>query len=191
MENKVYSFELPMYYYSFDNFKQKQADMILALINGCAINKLLTFNGYGICTFEEDDVKKQFPKIEMQEKFNRMKTNCIVFNLPFNSKNDGLYTKCFIFTCNGKEGFYNYVFYNEKTKEVLYKYCIEQLYDNLCKHLKMTFNSFVTDRKLKFYKEKHDAVKVFAKTKVNNVPTVYDYEKSLEANKYILTQKYI
>ena len=68
------------------------------------------YDGPGIITFDNEDVQHTNPTITLMEKYNRLKTNCLVYSLPENISNMNYYDKLFIYYSSGnKESYYGYV----------------------------------------------------------------------------------
>ena len=92
MNDKNFEFEFMMWNYNPDNFKKKQIMILLGVIGGSKLGKHFKFSGYGNMTFSDEDTGHRYPLIEMQEKYNRNKTNVLVFDMPATDRNiDGLY----------------------------------------------------------------------------------------------------
>lgn len=135
-----YEIELNVPYVYFNNFKQKQTYNIQQVIGGSRLNFYMKFTGFGLIT--ETKVGPAFKniKIEKQEKFNRIRTNCMIFDLIENDVNKGYYDKCFIYSDNsGKSGFYGYILYNTTTGRTDHVYNINKESIDICKRLKKSF----------------------------------------------------
>lgn len=157
---ETYNFEFKRWDFPCDNFKQKQALIIINTISGGRLMNDMVFDGYGHIEFNEEDVKHRYPIISYLDSYNRNKTNCLIYNLKNTQRNQGYYDKCFIYHSAGKqEGNYGYVFYNSETGDVSHKYFIEHEYDVLCVKLTESFNTLFKRPIFDFYATKHDNIK--------------------------------
>lgn len=174
-----YKFEFERWYFDTDNFKQKQVDNILGIINGGNLREFMTFAGYGNIIYEPEDKCHRYPTIIELDKFNRLKTNCLIFDLSFNTYNNGKFDKCFVYNTNGHQiGNYGFVMYNSETGQIMHKYFIDYAFDSLCHALMKAFHSMIYDELwLNYYGKKYDAMKNRHGLTINDCPTVLDYEK--------------
>ena len=78
---ETYKFEFQQYNFSCDNFKQKQALIIINTIAGGRLNNDMIFSGYGHIEFEENDAKNRYPIVSYLDVYNRNKTNCLIYDL--------------------------------------------------------------------------------------------------------------
>ena len=85
---EVYNLESNLYYLDISNIKQKHYYTITNIIGQSRLGQYMKLNSVGHMYFEEDDNKHHFPKVELLDQFNRNKVNCIIFDLPYNEKND-------------------------------------------------------------------------------------------------------
>lgn len=157
---KNYDFELSMCHPMISTFKEKIARIIINTIGGSRLNKNMKFESFGKIEFNEDDINEKHPFITTMDQFNRVKTNCLIYNLPVNNTNNGFYDKCFVYYHTSSKDIvnYGYIFYNSKTNDVLHDYYIEPSYDELMKHLNQSFNSFERRDIIEFYSKKHDSI---------------------------------
>lgn len=154
-----YNFKFWRWYFRCDNFNVKQSSIILCAISQGRLNDFMKFSSYGNITFNDGDKHNEL-FVEELESFSRNKTNCLIFNLPYNEKNDGRFNKLFLYQSNGTQhSFYGYLFYNTETKEILHKYCVDHEYDELCIALTKSFNTFSLSKLFNFYRKRYDAVK--------------------------------
>jgi len=182
MEETNFELEFGMYYLDLANFKQKQAYIIQGSIGGGRLNEYMRFNSYCIMSFDEDDHKHRYPKIQLIDKFNRSKCNCMMFDLSYNHKNNGIFDKCFIFQTAGKlNGYYGFAFYNAETHKISTKFLIESAYDNLCIKLMQTFDTMLASHIYAHYSEKSDCVKGRNGKKLIDCPRITEYNKMMEA----------
>jgi len=157
---ETYKFEFQRWNFPCDNFKQKQALIIINTIAGGRLSNDMTFSGYGHIEFEETDTKNRYPIVSYLDAYNRNKTNCLIYDLKDTHKNQGYYDKCFIYhTVGRQEGNYGYVLYNSETGNLLHKYFIEHEYDTLCIKLTESFNLLYKLPKIKYYNENHNKIK--------------------------------
>jgi len=183
-ENNIYELEFGMYYLDFANFKQKQAYIIQGSIGGGRLNELMRFESYGIMSFDESDTKHRYPKVQIIDKFNRTKCNCMVFKLSYNHMNNGIFDKCFIFQTTGKSNnYFGFLFYNTETHKMSTKFLIESAYDNLCIKLTQTFDTMLASHIYAHYSEKSDCVKGRNGKKLIDCPGIKEYNEMMESYK--------
>lgn len=139
-----YDFDLDVHYIEFDNFRQKQVTMLKYIIGGSRLMFDMKFNCYATVTFDNDDTHHLHPHITETETFNRLKTNCLVYDMPVTSANKGYYNKCFIYQSIGPKGngFYGYLLYNTESKKLNHVYYIEREEGALCRRLNKTISLF-------------------------------------------------
>ena len=139
-----YDFELGVHYVEFDNFKQKQVAILRNVIEGGRLILDLKFNCYATITIDPEDSHHIHPHIEETEGFNRLKTNCLVYDMLTTDANRGFYDKCFIYQTVGAKGngFYGYLLYNSETKKLTHIYYIEREEGALCRRLNKTILLF-------------------------------------------------
>ena len=141
MNETKYNFEFWHWNFPCSNFKKKQAHIIINMIDLSKLNDDMVFESFGNIKFDETDKSHKYPEISYMEDFNRVKTNCLIYNLKNTSKNQGVYDKCFIYNSVGTyENNYGYVFYNTKTGKMMHKYFVDYAEDTLCVKLKQSFN---------------------------------------------------
>lgn len=139
-----YDIELNTFYINYNNFKQKQVYNIQQVLGNSHLNLQMKFSSFALISFDKDDVKHKFMHISETENFNRIKTNCLVYDLLPTDINPGYYDKCFIYNDNGgRTGFYGYILLNTKTGRIDHVYNIEKESIEICKRLKKTFLLFI------------------------------------------------
>lgn len=154
--NKNYRFEFWRWNFDCDNFKKKNAAIIINMIKGSRLNFDMVFESYGHIEFDEEDTSHRYPNIIHLDDFNRTKTNCLIYNLNDTYKNPSKYNKCFIYhTAGPQEGNYGYVFYNTETGEMMHKYFISHEFDYLCVKLNESFNTLFREPIYDFYAKKY------------------------------------
>lgn len=184
MNETKYNFEFWRWSFPCDNFKKKQAQLIINTIGGSRLCMDMSFESYGHIEFEPEDKHNRYPEISYLEDFNRLKTNCLIYNLKNTSKNQGVYDKCFIYHSAGSnEGNYGYVFYNTETGKMLHKYFVEHEYDALCVTLNKTFNTLFKEPVYKFYSNKYDSIK--GKNNDPNIGLIHEQQFWEQFNKNI------
>ena len=144
MENKMdfNNLEFNMYYLPVTNFKQKNYLVLINVISQSRLYEYMEFVGPAHMYFDELDNKHAFPKIIGYDSYNRNKTNCLIYKLPYNEKNDELYDYLFIYYSEmGKEPYYGYLAYNEKTGKCSHKFLISGDMNDLLKSLNEFFNN--------------------------------------------------
>lgn len=160
MNEKIYNFEFWRWNFDCDNFKKKQATLIINMIKGSRLQSDMVFDSYGHIAFDNEDVCHKRPNISYLDDFNKSKTNCLIYNLNETVKNQGKYDKCFIYHSAGPtDGNYGYVFYNTETGEMMHKYFIDHEFDALCVKLNESFNSLFKAPIYDFFARKYDIIK--------------------------------
>lgn len=185
---ETYKFEFQQYNFSCDNFKQKQALIIINTIAGSRLNNDMIFSGYGHIEFEETDTKNRYPIVSYIDVYNRNKANCLIYDLKNTKKNQGYYDKCFIYhTIGSKEGNYGYVLYNSKTGDLSHKYFIDHEYDTLCIKLTESFNLLYKLPIIKYYIDIHNKIKNLKNNQEVKFMSEAEFNKCWEEqlNKYI------
>lgn len=76
-----YKLKFMMPYINCDNFKEKDLNNLLGVINGTRIRDLIKGYKYGNIKFDEEDKQKFYPIVNELENFTRSKTNCIIFDV--------------------------------------------------------------------------------------------------------------
>lgn len=135
-----------------DNFKSKHTPIILNTIGGSRLNRLIKFSRYANISYDADDIPKIKPIVNELDQFNRMKTNCLVYDVIFENSH---FNKLFIYqsiNARGNGGFYGYVLYNEETGKQWHKYFIDKTEDELCRSI-WTSLWLLTDQAQKIYGE--------------------------------------
>lgn len=129
-------------YIASNVFKQKDVNHILTIINAGRLSSHIKFVGYGLVTYDEDDTKMENAHLTFMEKFNRLKTNCLVFDVLKTVWNDNVYTKMYILKQNNvKDPTFSIVFHNEETGITTQNPCIEYAYDVLAQDImRVIFN---------------------------------------------------
>lgn len=168
--------EFSLYYLDVNNIKQKHYGTISNLIGMSRLRKYMTLNSPGHLYFEEDDYKHRYPKIEKLAQYNRNKVNCMIYDLPYNAKNDEFYDKMFIYYSDSKTPYYGYLAYNTNTGKCLHRYLITGDYNELTRVLNEFFESLFNSDKYIFYGKKYDACKKRNGLTLDDCPTVVDYE---------------
>ena len=152
---------------------------------------MMKFVGYANLTFDDADTKHLFPIINMQEKFNRVKTNCLVYDLYDTAFNPKIYDKMILYhEIYGKVGYFNYFMWNSETGEKCHITWIEDAFDNLIQRINKSFNTIRRRKMFEYYGQQYDATKAMlkrdefgnlsiAERKVE-IPTVKDMEKMYE-----------
>ena len=143
-------------YIQWDNWKHKTAMSIINMINGGRMKPYFKFSSFGNVSYEEDDVKKMHPIIEPHEKFNRMKSNVMIFDMPKNDTNEGYYDKMFMYHTNGVSiSNYGFVLYNSETGKMTHKCYIDDTYDDLFQILGRVINFFIAKPWYDIYKQQY------------------------------------
>ena len=80
-----YEITLDFYYQTFDSFKQKGVLILQNLFANGRIIDYAKFHGYGLIT--TNGHKADIITVEETDKFNRLKTNCLIYDLTYNKYN--------------------------------------------------------------------------------------------------------
>lgn len=108
--------------------KEKDCNIVRACIAGSRHANDILFNSYGILNFSDDDTQHLNPVYEVNDKFNRLRTNCIEFGIDVKG-GDGKYDRLFLYKTKGHHiNNWGYVMYNTKTGKQKHKYFV---YDNI------------------------------------------------------------
>lgn len=175
MESYNIKFNMP--YIEADTLKQKHYSILLSLIGNSRLQEFMKFDGPGLITFAEDDTKHWNPIVTRMEKYNRLKTNCLIYTLPENPNNMGYYDKLFIYwTAGSKISYYGYVMYNTNTGKNEHIYFIDDNYNDLTRCLNQSFNALFNKELFAYYAKKYDAVKGRRGLTLQDCPSIKDYE---------------
>lgn len=172
-----YNFELKLWYVEPSNFKERNARILIKLIEGSRMNDNMAFSCFANMKFDSNDTQFRYPHVTELQQFNRVKCNCLVFNLRNTVLNNGLYDKCFIYNhSNAKEVTnYAFAFLNTTTGEVLTKHYIEPDYESLLRNLYLTFDGFKNIDLLNFYYKHYNDLRTYGHCDSNAV-----YEKLID-----------
>jgi len=169
-----YELDLAINYQIFTNFKQKSAAILINLFNGGRIIDYARFSGYGLITSLNERNNKII--IEEQDRFNRTKTNCLIFDLTYNKYNPGRFDKLFIYysITSRDNGWYGYVLYNTETGETRNKYCLPYADDKLYQYIYVHLIELPNDKKWEYFSLRYDALK---NKDAKNIKTISDYRE--------------
>lgn len=179
-ETTKYEINLDFYYQTFDNFRQKGALILQGLMAGGRMVDYAKFHGYAtITTF---DRKADKIVIEELEKFNRIRTNCIIYDLTYNKYNPGKFDKLFIYVSNMSRdnAFYGYIMYNTKTGKSVNKYIIEHSDDKLYQYIYKSIIELPNDKLWEHYGKKYDCLKRRNGLDLKDIPVKKDWEEMHE-----------
>ena len=150
-----YTFKKMYPYVETSVLKQKEVICINNIIAAGQLRHFLKFVGYGVCEYDEDDKQLINTHVVMADKFNRLRTNVMVFDVFNNDWTNGVYDKLFIFkTAWAKEQTLNIVFHNTKTGNSMHHPEIEFAYDTLVHDIMKVFNTLHKQEILDFHKKK-------------------------------------
>lgn len=137
----TYYFDFSVWKIDCDKFKQKQVHLIRNIIDQGRLSVDMEFDTYGLITFSEEDKNHYHPIITETTEFNRLKTNCLIYNLKETDTNKKYYDKLFIYQTNGikTNGFYGFIIYNSETGVFKHKYYIDRTEDELARQLYKSF----------------------------------------------------
>ena len=150
-----YTFKKMYPYVETSVLKQKEVICINNIIATGRLRHFIKFVGYGVCEYDEDDKQLINTHVVMADKFNRLRTNVMVFDVFNNDWTNGVYDKLFIFkTAWPKEQTLNIVFHNTKTGNSMHHPEIEFAYDILVHDIMKVFNTLHKREILDFHKKK-------------------------------------
>ena len=150
-----YTFKKMYPYVETSVLKQKEVICINNIIAAGRLRHFIKFVGYGVCEYDEDDKQLINTHVVMADKFNRLRTNVMVFDVFNNDWTNGVYDKLFIFkTAWPKEQTLNIVFHNTTTGNSMHHPEIEFAYDILVHDIMKVFNTLHKQEILDFYKKK-------------------------------------
>ena len=150
-----YTFKKMYPYVETSVLKQKEVICINNIIAAGRLRHFIKFVGYGVCEYDEDDKQLINTHVVMTDKFNRLRTNVMVFDVFNNDWTNGVYDKLFIFkTAWPKEHTLNIVFHNTKTGKSMHHPEIEFAYDILVHDIMKVFNTLHKQEILDFHKKK-------------------------------------
>lgn len=169
-----YELDLAINYQTFDNFKQKGALILQGLFAGGRMLDYAKFSTYAIITPLNERNNKI--NVEEQDRFNRAKTNCLIYDLTYNKWNPGKYNKLFIYysITSRDTGWYGYVLYNTETGKTFNKYCIDYSDDKLYQYIYRNIIDLANDKKWEYFSCRFDALK---NKDIKNVKTIKDYNE--------------
>jgi len=181
---EVYNIKFSMPYIEADVFKQKHYDILLSLIGNSRLAENMHYDGPGLMTFAVNDSQHNNPIVTPMDKYNRLKTNCLIFSLPSNNRNMGYYDKLFIYYSAGvKIAQYGYVLFNTETNKCQHIYFIDDDYNDLLRCLNQTFNRLSDESLFAFYSKKYDAIQGRNGFTIDDAPRAADYETMINERK--------
>lgn len=172
-----YEISLDFYYQTFDSFKQKGALIFQNLMSGGRMIDYAKFYGYGLITTNGHKADKIV--IEETDKFNRLKTNCLIYDLTYNKYNPGKFNKLFIYKTNMSKdnAFYGYILYNTETGKRINKYNVEFLDDKLYQYIYRSIIDLPNDKLWNHYSKKYDCLKRRYGLTLKDIPVKKDWEE--------------
>lgn len=153
-----YTFKKDYSYIETSVLKQKEVSNIMGIIASGRLKHFIEFSSYGVCEYDEDDKQLINAHVTLTDKFNRLRTNVLVYDVFDNDWSHGVYDKLFIFKTNWpRESKFNFVFFNSKTGKSSHYPEIEYAYDILAQDIMKYFNSFHRKEIFDFYRMKKKA----------------------------------
>ena len=136
---KTYDLEFSHFNFQCHNFKQKHAETLINSLTSGRVGMKLKFSTYATLTFADDDKQLRYPHIEEMEVFNRLKTNCLIFDVDESIQK---YNKLFVMQYIGRTTeYYSYLLYNEETKKFSHHCFLTYDMGDLNIDLTKTFNT--------------------------------------------------
>ena len=179
-----YHLKLELNHLNITKFKEKDVYILTQTINGSRLGiNHLKFLSYGYISFNEDDKRLNNAIVTPVDKFNRLKVNCVIFDMPFNPQNDGYYDKLFIFSDSAHEEYYNYVMYNSETGKQIHKFLIDKQIDILLQTLTREFHTLYNADIYDFYLKKGKAIDKMRKQHSNyskDVPGIVEWKQMID-----------
>lgn len=177
MENKLDKLEFSLLYLDISPFQEKQFMILRNTLLNSRLGKYMKFLNYGSISFDENDTKHQFPKVTYLDSFKRGKTHCMVFDLYYNSNNNGKYDKLIIYTTmTTRDGYYGYVFYNSKEGKSSHRFMLDFLADAVATSLNRDFNLMLNTVIVDWYLNKAQSIEAAKTDNTVHVPNIIDYE---------------
>lgn len=174
----MYQIDFSLPYMVVENLKQKDYLNVIGIITGTRLGEFVKLIGPGVISYDTGDMQRIHPIVTLLDKFNRNKTNCIVFDLPINYKNFGYYDKLFIYYVgNNKSGGFGLVIYNSKTNKSISYNNIGKEYDDITRKLNQLVNFWQTKDLYKYSQKKSDALHKRNGLDISDCPTYKDYLK--------------
>lgn len=172
-----YEITLNFYYQTFDSFKQKGALIIQNLFGNGRMIDYAKFHGYGLIT--TNGHKADIITVEDSDKFNRLKTNCLIYDLTYNKYNPGKFDKLFIYRTNMSKdnAFYGYILYNTETGKMTNVYNIEYMDDKLYQYIYRSIINLSNDKLWEHYSKKYDSLKKRNGLTLADCPTREDWKQ--------------
>ena len=172
-----YEITLNFYYQTFDSFKQKGALIIQNLFAGGRMIDYAKFHGYGLIT--TNGHKADIITVEDSDKFNRLKTNCLIYDLTYNKWNPGKFDKLFIYRTNMSKdnAFYGFILYNTETGKMSNVYNIEYMDDRLYQYVYRTIINLASDKLWNHYSYKYDCLKRRKGLSLKEIPVLKDWQE--------------
>lgn len=173
--NEIYNLTASIPHIMPTNIKEKTANMLISIITKSRLGQMMSFNSFARMDFDDEkDSLEMHPIVSLQDSFNRLKTNCIVFNVFNNDINDNKYNMCFVYHHSSAKDIinYGYIMYNSKTQKSYHCFYIEPEYDEITRHLIQFFYSLKEKSIFDFYSKKYDALHN------NSKDDEYDYSVS-------------
>lgn len=172
-----YEITLSFYYQTFDSFKQKGAIIFQNLMARGRIVDYAKFYGYGLITPNSHKADKIV--IEETDKFNRLKTNCLIYDLTYNKYNPGKFDKLFIYKSNMSKdnAFYGYILYNTETGKSVNKFNVEFVDDKLYQYIYRSIIDLPNDKLWEHYSKKYDCLKGRNGLSLKDIPVYRDWKE--------------
>ena len=172
-----YEITLNFYYQTFDSFKQKGALILQGLFAGGRMIDYAKFHGYGLITTNGHKADKI--TIEDTDKFNRLKTNCLIYDLTYNKYNPGKFDKLFIYRTNMSKdnAFYGYILYNTETGKMTNVYNIEYMDDKVYQYVYRSIVNLPNDKLWNHYSKKYDCLKGRDGLSLKEIPVLKDWKE--------------
>lgn len=146
------TFDVP--HVTCENFKEKHVYMLNRNIEEGRLGMLMKFSSNANISFAENDNQHLHPIITEQDKFNRVRTNCLIYDLTNNEYNPGYYDKLFVYhSLTKKNGWFGYIFYNTITGKQLHKYYVDLTDCGLITTLHKSFRLMLEQQTVDFMKE--------------------------------------
>lgn len=138
---KIYQVPTELYYLNIEKLKERDLNILKNSIADSNFGTdYLKFSSFANISFDEADTKHKTAIITEYEIYNRLKVNCLIFDIVPNIFTDNIYNKLFVFMTTGEKGYFGYFMYNTETGKTIHKYLLDPLPDYLIQSLHRDFH---------------------------------------------------
>ena len=182
--NEMYEgLELQLWYVPLLTFKEKQYDILKNSIGAGRLTQFVKYRCPCNIAFDEADHKHRYPLITEYETFKRASINGMIFDLTYNTKNNGQYDKLIVYySGNNKDKSLGYVLFNTQTKKSTHRFLIDDLPDAIPQMLHRDFNLMLNSVIYNHYIAKSKSIKDMMQNKIKlvNLVNITDYHNMIQ-----------